>query len=154
MTPAVTHRVFRSSGGVEKVDPPIADNAYESARPPTRARARLTVTHRIDRWVDITRSAAGSWWLLTTRPLSMRAAWKASRLVDPHRVPLRSRPLQLAWRWSNRTDRILLFALALLAPSCLMGPLLWVAARPSRRLGFWLVVLALALGLTAAGHQR
>jgi hypothetical protein len=85
--------------------------------------------------------------------MSIQDAWRASCSVQLERIPLRSRPLRLAWRWSNRTDRVVLFALALLVPSCLMGPLLWVAVRPSRRLGFWLVALALAVGLTAAGHR-
>jgi hypothetical protein len=89
---------------------------------------------------------------MTARPLSIQDAWRASCKVEPERIPLQSRPLRLAWRWSNRTDRVLLFALALLVPSALMGPLLWVAARPSRRLGFWAVALALVLGLSAAGH--
>jgi hypothetical protein len=59
----------------------------------------------------------------------------------------RTRPGLVAPGWRA------LFAVALLVPSCLMGPLLWVAARPMRRLGFWLVALALVLGLTAAGHR-
>jgi hypothetical protein len=100
------------------------------------------------------RRAVGGWWLLTTRPMSIQEAWRASCSVEPGRIPLRSRPLRVAWRWSNRTDRVVLLALALLVPSALMGPLLWVAARPSRRLGFWAIVLALVLGLTAAGHRR
>jgi hypothetical protein len=151
MTPAVTDRVFRSDrGGPEPPDQPGADSPYErrASRILTRARPRLT-----DRSARI-RHAAGTWWLLTVRPMSIQEAWRASRTVDPGRIPARSRPLQLVWRWSNRTDRLLLFALALLAPSALMGPLLWVAARPARRLGFWAIVLALALGLTAAGHRR
>jgi hypothetical protein len=150
MTPAVTDRVFRSNrGGAEPVEQPGADSPYASAHVPTRARARITLTERSARF----RRGVAGWWLLTARPLSIQEAWRASCAVEPERIPVRSRPLRLAWRWSNRTDRVVLFMLALLVPSCLMGPLLWVAARPSRRLGFWLVTLALVLGLTAAGHR-
>ena len=150
MTPAVTDRVFRSDrGGQKPIDEPGADSPYErrAARILTRARPRFT-----ERSARFRRAVAG-WWLLTARPMSIQDAWQASGAVEPERIPLRSRPLRLAWRWSNRTDRVLLFALGLLIPSCLMGPLLWVAARPTRRLGFWAVALALALGLTAAGHR-
>jgi hypothetical protein len=149
MTPAVTDRVFRSDGrGEEPVDEPGADSPYErrATRILTRARPRLA-----ERSARFRRAAAG-WWLLTARPMSIQDAWRASGAVEPERIPLRSRPLRLAWRWSNRTDRVLLFALGLLVPSCLVGALLWVAARPSRRLGFWAVALALVLGLSAAGH--
>jgi hypothetical protein len=149
MTPPITDRVPRSDRGGADADPPTAPNAYESAHPATRARARIPFTERSARF----RSAVGRWWLLTAQPMSIQDAWRASCAVEPERIPLRSRPLRLAWRWSNRTDRVLLFALALLVPSCLMGPLLWVAARPTRRLGFWCVALALTLGLTAAGHR-
>ena len=150
MTPAITDRVFRSDrGGEGPADEPGADSPYASAHVPTRARARIALTQRSARF----RRAVAGWWLLTARPMSIQDAWRASCQVEPERIPLRSRPLRLAWRWSNRTDRVLLFALGLLVPSALMGPLLWVAARPSRRLGFWAVALALALGLSAAGHR-
>ena len=85
------------------------------------------------------------------RPMSMRATWKASNLVDVDRIPMRDRRLELAWRWANRTERVLFLTLPLLL-SCAVGPLLWVAARPSRRLGFYLMAAALLIGLCTAGR--
>ena len=150
MTPTVTDSAFRSDrGGEEPGAERRVDSPYERRASRILTRARTWLTDRSARF----RRVVGGWWLLTARPMSLQDAWQASRAVEPERIPLRSRPLRLAWRWSNRTDRVLLFAAALLVPSCLMGPLLWVAARPSRRLGFWLVALALALGLTATGHR-
>jgi len=84
--------------------------------------------------------------------MSLRAAWRLSGAVDARRVPAGSPIATALWWWSNRTDRLLLFALAILAPTVLTGPLLWCAARPTRRCGLYLVLAALtALFLTAGG---
>jgi hypothetical protein len=69
--------------------------------------------------------------------------WTQSR-VDAARVPLRSRPLRLLWWLSNATDRMVMFAVVLAAPTALTGPLRWIAARPTRRYGFYLLLAALA----------
>ena len=64
------------------------------------------------------------WWVFTARPMSLRAAWRLSGAVDARRVPAGSPIATALWWWSNRTDRLLLFALAILAPTVLTGPLL------------------------------
>ena len=49
---------------------------------------------------------------------------------------------------SNHTDRILLFALLMAAPTILTGPLRYFAARPTRRWAFYLVLTAFTATLT------
>ena len=102
---------------------------------------------------DRTRTRLARWWVFTARPMSLRAAWRLSGAVDAKRVPTGSPLVVALWWWSNRTDRLLLFTLAILAPTLLTGPLLWCAARPARRVGLYLVLAGLAaLFLTSGGH--
>jgi hypothetical protein len=91
------------------------------------------------------------WWVFTSRPVSLRAAWRLSGVVDARRVPGGSPVLAGVWWWSNRTDRLVLFALVVLAPTVLTGPLLWCAARPTRRAGLYLVLAGLATLFSLAG---
>jgi hypothetical protein len=107
------------------------------------ARARVTTTQRNPArgkrrvWTAV-RTAAAGWWVWTSRPASLRTMWRLSA-VTWARVPLRSGPLLLVWRVSNWTDRLAMFALVLLAPTCLTGPLRWLSTRPTRRFAFYLL---------------
>lgn len=104
------------------------------------------------RWKSTAAAATRRWWVFTSRPMSLRVAWRLSGVIDAKRVPGGSPLLAAAWWWSNRTDRLILFALAVLAPTILTGPILWCAVRPSRRLGLYAVVGVLwAVGAIAAG---
>src|SRR5262249_44736270 len=99
------------------------DSAQRPQRPPSAARRRLAALPETPRWV----------WV--GRPASLAEAWRQSGIVDPARMP-RRRPwwLPLLWRASNCTDRLVLFAALLIAPSVVQGPLRWIVARPTRRL--------------------
>jgi hypothetical protein len=99
----------------------------------------------IHRWWRRQRHSAARWWAWTERPLSLRAAWRLST-VDASRVPATGRWwLLLLWRASNGTDRLAWFALMLVAPSALQGPLRWAAARPARRIGTYILLALLAV---------
>ena len=97
------------------------------------------------------RRLVARWWVFTARPMSLRAAWRLSGVVDANRIPGGSPALAGLWWWANRTERLLLFVLVILAPTVLTGPLLWCAARPSRRFGLYAVLAGLAALFTAAG---
>ena len=97
------------------------------------------------------RRTMARWWVFTARPMSLRAAWRLSGVVDTKRIPDGSPLLGAVWWWSNRTDRLLLFALAIAAPTVLTGPLLWCAARPSRRFGLYLALTGLVVLLLVGG---
>jgi hypothetical protein len=90
----------------------------------------------------VVRRGLSRWWAWTERPLSLRGTWRASA-VNTARVPLGDGGLALLWKISNATDRLIMFALVLVAPTVLTGPLRWITARPTRRYGFYLIVLAL-----------
>ncbi|MEU8158068.1 hypothetical protein AB0B94_30815 [Micromonospora sp. NPDC048986] len=135
MTTLVTEREIRSprNGRVPKLDSPAVS---------TRARARVRLTDRVGNPVLTIKAGARRWWLWTARPLSLRASWALSA-IDPKRIPGCSDALFLLWRISNATDRLLMFGLVLIAPSVLQGPLRYIAARPTRRWGFYLVLASL-----------
>lgn len=137
MTAVTTEREIRSpqNGRVPRIDSPAVS---------ARARARIPITERADK----IRASAGlglrRWWAWTARPLSLRAAW-ASSTVAARRLPGDSPPLRVLWVLSNGTDRLVMFALVLIAPTGLQGPLRWLACRPTRRWGFYLVLAVLAV---------
>lgn len=147
--PAVaTDSEIRSNAGVENpAETARARHPRETPQIVTRChaeflRASKNLTH-----------ASRHWWIVTTRPMSIKAAWRAGRLVDVGRVPIKIRWLELLWRWDNRIGtRPLFFLLAMVAPHTLAGPILWCAARPSRRLGALVVTTALTLGLYLAAR--
>jgi sterol desaturase/sphingolipid hydroxylase (fatty acid hydroxylase superfamily) len=112
----------------------------------TRARARVPVTVGIGNVLATVRGTWSRWWAWTARPLSLRATWHLSR-VDSRRVPGDSTLLRVLWRLSNTTDRLLMFALVLTAPTFLTGPLRWLVARPTRRWGLYLTVAVFAVAL-------
>jgi len=117
------------------------------------ARARIPVTHsggKISGLAGSIKVAGSRWWGFTARPQSLRAAWRLTA-VDTKRVPGNSGALTALWRVSNATDRLLLFALILAAPTGLTGPLRWIGARPTRRWGFYLVTAALAVTYLLTG---
>lgn len=131
--------------------------------PPVRARARasLDVTHRDDKisggLVRKVRSVlvaaalgARRWWVWTGRPASLATSWRLSG-VDDTRIPLKVGALNIAWQVSNWTDRLFMFALVLAAPTFLTGPLRWIATRPTRRLGFYLLAAATAVAYVLIG---
>ena len=144
MTSQVTERevVIPGQGGPRSLD-----------SPPTRAGARARVATAdskrkapaVGLWRTKARTGLRRWWVWTDRPASLRVAWKLTA-VSPSRIPAGSGLLALIWRWSNRTDRLLMFALIMVAPTALTGPLRWLAARPTRRWAMYVIVGALAAG--------
>lgn len=140
MTMAVTQSEILSG---EATPPRVGVNAAVSMR----ARARIPVTQRVGNGAAAVRRALASWWAWTSRPLSLRAVWRLSA-VDAKRIPGNAWPLRALWHVSNWTDRLALFALLLIAPTFLQGPLRWAATRPTRRWGVYLVVTAFAVPAT------
>ncbi|MEV0214323.1 hypothetical protein [Micromonospora sp. NPDC050695] len=69
--------------------------------------------------------------------------WAASA-VDSKRIPANVGALRIAWQVSNWTDRLLMFGLIAVAPTFLTGLLRWLAARPTRRWAFYLILAAFA----------
>jgi hypothetical protein len=120
--------------------------ASDSPPPRVAARARVAATqrkqpHRTQTGNTPRRGlgrALARWWVWTARPVSLRAMWRLSGL-NRARVPLGSGPLTALWRLSNGTDRLIMFVLALAAPTVLTGPLRWLATRPTRRFAFYLL---------------
>lgn len=143
MTVTVTDREIRSphNGRVPRLDSPAA---------PARAGARVQVTERAGKVGADIRISVRRWWAWTARPLSLRAAWALSA-IDPKRIPAKSNALRVLWALSNATDRLLMFGLVMAAPTFLAGPLRWLAVRPTRRWGFYLVSAALPVAIYLSG---
>jgi hypothetical protein len=118
-----------------EIDTPAPAHSLAAARPGAARRVRQVLAQ---------------WWVFTCRPLSLRAVWRLSGVVDTRRIPGGSSRLATLWWWSTRTDRVLLVAVAVLAVA-VAGPLLWCAARPSRRAGLYVVLAGLLLVLLRAG---
>lgn len=140
----VTEREILSphNGRVPRLDSPAVS---------TRARARLPVTERVGKWKTSAVSSARTWWGFTACPASYVEMWQASR-VDETRIPGRSGLLRGLWLVSNWTDRIVLFVLIVGAPTFCTGPLRWLATRPTRRWGFYLITAILAAALLLGGE--
>jgi hypothetical protein len=117
-----------------------------SERAPARARLSVTVGNGKDLAVAA-QAALRRWWVWTSRPPSLAATWRLSA-VHPDRVPNGDGLALTVWRLSNATDRLAMFALVLVAPTVLQGPLRWLLARPSRRWGFYLITAGMFAGLT------
>lgn len=156
MTTATTHGEIRSRINGYR---PLIDS------PPVRARARASVeVTKRDRKIsdglvakagavraDVVRGAR-RWWVWTGRPASLATSWRLSA-VDEARIPLKWTPFNIAWQISNWTDRLFMFALILAAPTVFQGPLRWIATRPTRRLGFYLLALAAAAAFIFIGSS-
>lgn len=138
MTATTTPREVRSqiNGVVPGIDSPAV---------PERARARVTDTKR-----DVKPSKAKTprrvpslenWWVWTSTPASYSGTWAGSN-VDRSRIPTNNTLLYLLWQVSNWTDRLIMFALILIAPTALTGSLRWLAARPARRYTLYLTIAA------------
>lgn len=129
---------------------PTRPRAARDARAIVRTAVRFgKIRRRVTAWLDLAGVNARRWWVWTDRPLSLRAIWRQSDL-DPSRVYKDSPALRSAWWWANHTERPMLFVLIVLAPGFLQPLLRWVFVRPTRRAGFWLVVVALLLWRLAA----
>lgn len=127
----------RINGASPKVDSP-------AVRAPARARIPVTESGgKISSGAASIKAAAAAWWGFTARPMSLRDLWAASA-VDPKRIPGKHGGLTAAWHVSNWTDRLFMFALIAVLPTALTGPLRWFAARPTRRIGLYIVTVALA----------
>ena len=137
---AVTESEIRSSRG-----PGVAQQ--DSPAVPTRTRARIPVTQSIGKISQVQAAiklAARRWWVWTERPASLATAWRLSA-VQSSRTPGNSAVLRTLWTISNRSDRLAVFALALLLPTFLTGPLRWIVQRPTRRVGLYLILAATAV---------
>ena len=114
-------------------------------RPPNEARE---ASPRRLRWTT-------KWWTGEVRGASLAQTWRLSGEVVPERIPggSLSRAARVWWVM-NHTERVLLFALIMLVslvPALLTAPLMWCAARPTRRVGLYVVVALLAVLLIVAG---
>lgn len=136
MTTTTTEREILSprNGRAPKLDSPAVS---------TRARARIGLTERVGKLLAAVRLGCCRWWAWTARPLSLRATWALSA-IDAKRIPGKAGALRVLWKLSNATDRLLMLGLVLAAPTFLTGPLRWLAVRPTRRWGFYLVSAAMA----------
>lgn len=76
------------------------------------------------------------------QPMSLAEAWKKSGEIVPDRIPARSDLLGGLWLASNITDRLMLFAV-IGGLSALTGLALWCVQRPTRRVGLYVLLLAL-----------
>jgi hypothetical protein len=76
-------------------------------------------------------------WPVVTRPMGRRAAWRASDRVGDR--PGDSPFFASLWLASNLIDRPVLYAASYLAPTLLVGPILWCLIRPTRRWGLYLI---------------
>lgn len=156
MTASVTEREIRSgvNGHRLSVDSPAVSTPARASVAVTPRDGKIRVRRPAGRvaqaWAAIVRGAR-RWWAWTGRPMSLAALWRTSA-VDEGRIPLRSEGLGWVWRTSNWTDRLFMFALVLVAPTFLTGPLRWLAARPTRRLGFYVLVAIGATVFTLIGH--
>lgn len=118
--------------------------------PPPGTRVHVRETHptwgsvRTRRGPMKAREGLRSWWVWTSRPASLRATWRQSRL-DTARIPARSRGLRRLWLLSNGTDRLVWTAVVLVVPTFLSGPARWLMARPTRRWAFYVCGGAAAL---------
>lgn len=107
------------------------------------------------RMAEKTRTAVTNWWGYTAQPMSWHEAWVRSGRIDPRRVPGDSKFAIFLWHWSNRLDRPILFALIyLIAPGWAVGPLLFIACRPTRRWGLYLIAFALLSVIPAIAVAR
>jgi hypothetical protein len=98
----------------------------------------------VGNWLRVVSLAGRRWWVWTARPTSLRVTWRQSA-VDPKRIPGKAGALRWLWLLSNGSDRLLMFALLFVAPSGLQGPLRWIAPRPTRRWGAYLIAAVLAV---------
>jgi hypothetical protein len=129
---------------------PTPDGA-DSPAVSTRARARIPVTDRkrnaktpgVSR-ADKLRAWGAAWWVWISKPPSLRQTWIMSK-VDPQRLPGDVPVFRVLWHISNWTDRLALFALMLIVPLPLAGPVRWLAPRPLRRYGLYLCLFALTI---------
>lgn len=135
MTILTTPREIRSpqNGRVPTLDSPAV---------PARAGARVPITQRIGKILAAVKIGFVRWWGWTSRPLSLRNTWARSA-VDITRIPNKSGTLRALWHISNWTDRLIMFALIMLAPTAATGALRWLALRPTRRIGLYLTLAAL-----------
>lgn len=145
MTTIATEREIRSpqNGRVPKLDSPAVS---------TRARARIGFTERIRKLPLTLKSGVRRWWVWTARPLSLRASWALSA-IDEKRIPGNSNVLRALWKLSNWSDRLFMFGLILVAPTVFQGPLRWLAARPTRRYGFYAVLAFALVAYLIAGRR-
>lgn len=156
MTASVTEREIRSgvNGHRLSVDSPAVSTPARASVAVTPCDGKIGAGRVVSR-VALARMTvvrgARRWWAWTGRPMSLAALWRTSA-VDEQRIPLRSDGLTWFWRISNGTDRLFMFALVLVAPTFLTGPLRWLAARPTRRLGFYVLVAIGATVFTLIGH--
>ena len=115
----------------------------DSPPAPARVGARLPVTFSVGKVWSVVCAGCRGWWGFTARPMSLADLWKSSA-VDVKRIPAGFGPLRVAWKVSNWTDRLVMFGLIAAAPTFLTGPLRWLAARPTRRWAFYILLAAFA----------
>lgn len=122
----------RTQKAPEAVDSP--SERASARRAPARARIADTDSDRKSQ------APEGGWWVWNGRPATLKETWRESA-INTTRIPLDSKTLARGWRISNWTDRPVMFLLLFLAPAGLAGPLRWIAARPTRRIPFYILLL-------------
>lgn len=152
MPTTVTEREIRSRvNGHRPSIPNAAVSTRAGARVPATKSHSKPVIVSARRRVRQAGATARRWWLWTSRPVSLRVMWRLSA-VDPKRIPHQNATLAALWRISNSTDRLVMLALALACPTFLTGPLRWIAIRPTRRAGFYLLTAVLIAYIYIARH--
>lgn len=131
------------------VEPPPGS---ETDSPPARARARTSIgiTERVRKILNKIRSASTwftTWWGWIYQPPTLRATWDESGRIVARRIPpwANRRRLLFWWKVSNKTERLLLFVLIAITPLCLQAVIRPAAERPTRRIGLYVVLLALTV---------
>ena len=103
-----------------------------------------TATGRLLRWITPRE--------FFQQPPSPQEVWHASGHVAAGDIPSFAPPsTPEAWTWANRTERVLIFVLAVV-PLLISWGVLWYAQNPLRRLAFYAGCSALIVWFIAADH--
>lgn len=134
------------TAAVNQVTEPAAAVPTDSPAPPEKVKPKQLLRTVL----AAVRPDDSTWRGFISRPMSVKEAWELSAVIDARRIPGDKKGFAgWWWYWSNRSDRLLLFASLLVVPTFLNKPLLWAAVRPTRRWGMYVVLFALYVILPA-----
>jgi hypothetical protein len=89
------------------------------------------------------KACVSEWRGFTQQPPAVADVRRRSGVMDARRIPGDSQLLAALWHFSDRFDRLFLLALVPICPLILVGPLLHIIERPSRRLGLYTALILL-----------